>query len=131
MKLAYKNSFLTMHMVIALLFIIILVIQMIVNNKIGWSNLIYFLFAALYTIQYLRQRKKGYLFIENGICKQYTFLSFRKIDLEKVDKIKYFSNNYILISDTEELTINEKFLDSKAIEQLLNVFRTYGLAIED
>jgi hypothetical protein len=79
---------------------------------IGWG-----LIAGLFIGTYFFERKNQYLTLENGFIRKNTPFC-KSLNLAEVRRIKKFAGDYILITESEKLTINTLLIDPTSLELL-------------
>ena len=87
------------------------------DGETRWMDYGYVVIAILYIGQYIYEYRNQYLTIKNGMIRK-NGLFGKKLELEKIVWIKKFAGDYILKTDTRELTINTEWIDEKSILEL-------------
>lgn len=80
----------------------------------------YLALGVLYFGSYFYKKNFKYAVIKNGVFTK-TGLFPKHINLADITNIKYFNEEYILKSETSEITINAMVIDKVAIEYLKNL----------
>ena len=87
------------------------------NGENNWTDYGYLVFGILYLILYFYQRQYKYLTIENGIINVNGPFG-KKLNLTEIKRIKKFTEDYILKTDKNELTINTQIIDPNSLAKL-------------
>jgi hypothetical protein len=96
-----------------------------------WSGYAYSILGTLYLAHFLYDYKHQYLIIENGKIQKNILYSFKnKIELSEIDEIKSIKGNYILKSETRNLSIDPSLIDKQSLIKLLHVLRQVDLPSE-
>jgi hypothetical protein len=80
----------------------------------------YLLIGCIYLGTHLFERKKQYLTIENGVLIK-NQLKPKTIELNEIKQIKLFAGDYILKTDTSEMTINTELIEKESLANLKTV----------
>ena len=129
MKIRYKKKRLNSNLFIGIAWSIFALLALSYIGDIRWIDFGYLAIAVLYIGQFIYEYRNQYLTIKNGtIWKNGIFR--KKIELEKIIWIKKFAGDYILKTDTRELTINTDWIDEKSILELNSVLEKLDLPPE-
>ena len=93
------------------------VVNAVLSVSADWFDYSWFLLSGFYLPLYFYQKKEHYLTIESGIIKQ-NWPFGKELNLDEVKQIKLFAGDYILKTDTEELSINSQLINSESLTVL-------------
>ena len=128
MKIHYTKRRLRHSLVFGSIWLILGITATIFNSN-NIFNYGYLLIGVMYLGTHLFERTKQYLTIEDGILTK-NQLTPKKIDLNEIRKIRYFAGDYILKTDSSELTINTEWIDKESLEKLKAVLDNLNVEIE-
>lgn len=116
MKIAYKKSVLNSNLTIGTAWLIIGLVNLLLNEKAHWFNYGYLVLAIAYLYLYFHQKHKKYIVIENRVLKINQYFG-KKINLAEIKQIRKFAGDYILKTGQKEVTINTQIItpDSLAL----------------
>lgn len=86
----------------------------------SYFNYGYLAIGIIYFGIYFYKKHGHYAVIKNGVFTKTGFFP-KHMKLEDISEIKYFNDEYILKSETSEITINANVIDETAIEDLQNL----------
>jgi regulator of RNase E activity RraB len=90
-----------------------------------WFGYAYQILGTLYQAHFLYDYKHQYLIIEKGKIQKNILHSFKnKIELNEIDEIKSIKGNYILKSETRNLSIDPSLIDKQSLIKLFQIFKT-------
>jgi hypothetical protein len=98
----------------------------VIFNSDNVFNYGYLIIGFLYFGTYLFENNKQYLTIENGIISKNQLIP-KKINLNKINRIKKFAGDYILKTDSTELRINTVLIEEKSLAELNTVLENLNL----
>ncbi|MGC6434389.1 MAG: hypothetical protein ACON4M_09370 [Crocinitomicaceae bacterium] len=98
----------------------------VIFNSDNVFNYGYLIIGFLYFGTYLFENNKQYLTIENGIISKNQLIP-KKINLNKINRIKKFAGDYILETDSTELRINTVLIEEKSLAELNTVLENLNL----
>ena len=98
----------------------------VIFNSDNVFNYGYLIIGFLYFGTYLFENNKQYLTIENGIISKNQLIP-KKINLNKINRIKKFAGDYILKTDSTELRINTELIEKKSLTELDTVLENLNL----
>jgi hypothetical protein len=87
----------------------------------------YLIIGIFFLGNYLYQKIKHYLTIENGVLKK-NYIFPKKISLEDIKEVRYFAGEYKLISNTNELIINTVVIDKTSLKDLRSILDNLKLS---
>lgn len=117
MKIAYKNKHLNFNLFFGLIWLLYCSILFTTNETIRWTYFGWLFISIIYLSTYFYQRKYKYLTIEKGtITENWPF--GKKLTLAEIKTIRYFAGDYILKTETKELTINTQLIDTQELVKL-------------
>lgn len=109
MKIRFKKKHLKTSLIFGLLWLSLGIVALFFSSgtilKYG-----YLAMGVLYIALCLFHYKKQYLSIENGTITKHDLIS-QKMNLNEIKHVKKFAGDYILKSDTAELTINTEVIE--------------------
>ena len=120
MKIRYKKKRLNSNLFIGIVWGIFGLLTLTYDGEMRWMDFGYIFMAVLYLGQYIYESRSQYLTIENGKIRKNRFFG-NALELDQITWIKKFAGDYILKTDTEELTINTEWIDDKSMEDLISV----------
>ena len=117
MRIRYKKKQLYINLFLGLIWLVYGVVNAVLSDSADWFDYSWFLLSGFYLTLYFYQKKEHYLTIESGIIKQ-NWPFGKKLNLDEVKQIKLFAGDYILKTDTEELSINSQLINSESLTVL-------------
>lgn len=117
MRIRYKKKQVKLNFILAIVWLIYGTVLIMFNDDVNWFEYDWFVFSAIYFIMYLYQKKEKYLTIENGIIRQ-NWPFGKKMNLNEIKRIRYFSGDYILKSEKRKLTINTQLIANESLLDL-------------
>lgn len=117
MRIRYKKKQLYINLFLGLIWLVFGVVNAVLSDSADWFDYSWFLLSGFYLTLYFYQKKEHYLTIESGIIKQ-NWPFGKKLNLDEVKQIKLFAGDYILKTDTEELSINSQLINSESLTVL-------------
>ena len=117
MRIRYKKKRLYINLFLGLIWLVYGVVNAVLSDSADWFDYSWFLLSGFYLTLYFYQRKEHYLTIESGIIKQ-NWPFGKELNLDEVKQIKFFAGDYILKTDTEELSINSQLINSESLTVL-------------
>lgn len=103
-----------------LFWVLLATFNLLFNKDTGWSFYLLFAISISYILSYLYNLINQYITIKDGTLKV-NHLFGKKINLNEIKSINKFAGDYILKTDTTELTINTQILDKKSLQDLNQV----------
>ncbi|UOX32707.1 hypothetical protein LXD69_11710 [Flavobacterium sediminilitoris] len=125
MNIRFKKKRFRNYLIFGILWLVLGTIVIIFNSD-NIFNYGYLVIGILYIGTYFFENKKQYLTIENGIISK-NHLIPKKINLNKIKRIKKFAGEYILKTDETELTINTELIEEKSLAELNTVLENLNL----
>ena len=104
MTIAYKNKYLNLNLIYALLFTVTL-FTVALNNEENWKLIIGILVPASFISKYFYQKQKKYLTIENNKIKVNNIFG-SEINLNEIFTIERYAGDYILKTGIKKLKID-------------------------
>jgi len=93
-----------------------------------WLGLGWIVLAVLFLISFLYKSKKKYITITDQYIKQN--LPFGKtIKLEDLESINYFSEEYIIKSETQEIRVNTNLIEEGSQAKLKKILLDCGVRL--
>ena len=117
MRIRYKKKQLYINLFLGLIWLVYGVVNAVFSDSTDWFDYSWFLLSGFYLTLYFYQKKEHYLTIESGIIKQ-NWPFGKELNLDEVKQIKLFAGDYILKTDTEELSINSQLINSESLTVL-------------
>jgi len=112
MNIRYKKKKVYLNLFMGLLLLANGIRQVIFNENTGWFNYIWSLLGILYFVSFFKQLSGKYLIIENGSIRQ-NWPFGKKINLNEIKRIKHSGGEYILKTESRNMTINIQAIDEK------------------
>ncbi len=126
MKIKYNKNRNKFGLLFGILFSSLGFIQIFINNSISWFHYGNLIIGVSYLIVYFFETKLQYLFINDGYIIKNTL--FRKrIKLDNIVSIKLFAGDYILKTNTSEMTINSNIIDPESLTDLKSILNKLNL----
>ncbi|WP_439151320.1 hypothetical protein [Winogradskyella sp.] len=88
-----------------------------------WLGLGWIVLSLMFIVAFLYQRKQKYITITDDYIKENKPFGKRMKTSEIID-IKYFSEDYIIKSETEEIRINSNYIDEVSLDIVKNKLLT-------
>jgi len=117
MRIRYKKKQLYINLFLGLIWLVYGVVNAVLSDSADWFDYSWFLLSGFYLTLYFYRKKEHYLTIESGIIKQ-NWPFGKELNLDEVKQIKLFAGDYILKTDTEELSINSQLINSESLTVL-------------
>lgn len=131
MKIRFKKKRLYANLIIGIVWTGLGIFNLIEDNNLRWSDYGYLVIGALYIGHYLYDLTNQYLTIENGTIRKNGLYGFgKKINLNEINWIKKFAGDYILKTETIELTINTDLIEEKSLAELNRILTELNLPTE-
>lgn len=127
MKIKYTKKRLNTNLILGIIWAVFGFVSLIYDGLIRWLDFGYIFIAILYLGQYIYEYKQQYLTIENGVICKNSFFS-KKIELNKIIRIKKFTEDYILKTENQELTINTEIVNKKSLSELNRILSELNLS---
>lgn len=117
MRIKYKFHHTRTNLLLALLWFIAGVFQLLFNENADLFDSMWFVFSGIYFLIYLYQIKKDYLIISNGSIKQ-KWPFGRTMKLADIQRIRHFDGQYVLRSKRSKLTIDIGLIQKDSLQSL-------------
>jgi len=128
MTIGYNKKRLRSNLYISIVWFIIGVIQIGLMKDQYWLGLGWIVLAVLFLISFLYKSKKKYITITDQYIKQN--LPFGKtIKLEDLESINYFSEEYIIKSETQEIRVNTNLIEEGSQAKLKKILLDCGVRL--
>ena len=116
MTIAYKNKYLNLNLIYALLFTVTL-FTVALNNEENWKLIIGILVPASFISKYFYQKQKKYLTIEDDKIKVNNIFG-REINLNEILTIEKYAGDYILKTGIKKLKIDTTIIELVELSNL-------------
>ena len=116
MTIAYKNKYLNLNLIYALLFTVTL-FTVALNNEENWKLIIGILVPASFISKYFYQKQKKYLTIEDDKIKVNNICG-REINLNEILTIEKYAGDYILKTGIKKLKIDTTIIELVELSNL-------------
>jgi hypothetical protein len=116
-KINYKNKLVYANLFFGVVWLINGIYQVFFEENPNWFDSIWLLLSATYFVLFYVQKYKSYLTIEGGLIKE-NWPFGKKISIADITEIKYFVGDYIVKTDTKELTINTQLVHGNSVVDL-------------
>ncbi|WP_299525147.1 hypothetical protein [Winogradskyella sp.] len=117
MKIHYKKKINKQNLIFGIVWLLIAVIQVSINEQPKWFHYMWFVLAILYFVLYYQQTKPKYLLIENETLKE-NWLLGKAIKLGEINSIKHFAGEYILKAENMEFRISIDRIENDSLLKL-------------
>lgn len=117
MKIAYKKRHLNINLIMGIVWGVWFGVQFFTDEIIKWFDFGWLFISLFYLGMYAYQKHYQYLNIENGTLKVNGPFG-KKVDIDQIRRIKKFAGDYILKTDSKELTINTQIIDPNSMTDL-------------
>ena len=117
MEIAYNKKRLQASLYISIVWFLLGALQMILMKDQLWLGFGWIVLAVLFFISFLYKSKKKYITITDHFIKQNSPFG-KTIKVSDIKIIKYFSEDYIIKTDTEEIRINTNLIEEKSLDNL-------------
>lgn len=117
MKIAYKKKHIQHKLNLSLVWFFVGVFQIILMKDQWWLGLGWLILSITFFFVYLYLKREMYLTITNDYIKSNTPFG-KPMKFSDIKEISYFSRDYIILSETDELRINTNYIDETSIEYL-------------
>ena len=116
MTIAYKNKYLNLNLIYALLFTVTL-FTVALNNEENWKLIIGILVPASFISKYFYQKQKKYITIEDDKIKVNNIFG-REINLNEILTIEKYAGDYILKTGIKKLKIDTTIIELVELSNL-------------
>src|SRR5690606_20260177 len=116
MRIKYSKKQLRQNLIFGVIWLLIFIGYLSFGSQ---SNLRYgyLIMGIFFLSNYLYQKTKHYITIENGVLKK-NYIFPKKISLKDIKEVRYFAGEYKLISENSELLINTVVIDKNSLKDL-------------
>lgn len=129
MNIQYKKKNLKSNLLFGAMWLIIGIISLLTLDKNNWIGFGFLILAFLYFTHYIYININPYIKIDNKIISTNSLFS-KKVNLNRIERIKRFPGEYILIEGTTELKINTELIEEKSLAELNTVLENLNLDIK-
>lgn len=126
MKIKYKNKRFKKHLIFGMLWTILGFLNLNYSGGNSWIDYGFLVIAILYWSSYFYEKSNQYLTVDDDSIKRNS-IAGKKIYLSDITWIKKFAGDYILKTDTKELTINTEVVDEKSLSELNRILSKLNL----
>lgn len=126
MKIKYKKKRLYANLTIGVVWVILGIINLILEEKIEWNDYGYLAIGVLYIGLFFYEILNQYLTIDQGMIKKHSIFK-KEIHINDITWIKKFAGDYTLKTDTQKLKINTELIEPKSLEELNKILRELNL----
>jgi len=131
MKIKLSRKRLYTNLLLGVIWILFGISYFISEATMPWFGYAYQILGTLYLAHFMYDYKHQYLIIENGKIQKNILYSFKnKIELSEIDEIKSIKGNYILKSETRNLSIDPSLIHEQSLIKLLQILRQIDLPSE-
>ena len=116
MKIGHKKRQIKVNLIFGIIWSTYFIIGLLID-EVHWIDYGWIVIALAYFINYFYQKKYNYVTIENGFINVNGPFG-KKLNLTEIKRIKKFAGDYILKTDTKELTINTQFIEPNSLAEL-------------
>ena len=109
-----------------LFWLLFTILNLVFNEAKSWSFYLLLVISVSYVVAYSYSFFNQYGIIQDEVLKENHPFG-KKINLNEVKSIKKIAGDYILKTDTTELTINTQIIDENSLEDLNEVLKTLSL----
>jgi hypothetical protein len=117
MKIGYKKRHLNINLILGLVWLVWFLLAILLKEEPFWTDYGWLFISIAYLGIYAYQEKYKYLTIENGMI-QVNGPVRKKLNLSEVTQIRKFAGDYILKTDSKELTINTQIIETASLTEL-------------
>lgn len=126
MKIKYKKKRFRHYLIFGILWTILGFLNLNYSGDNNWIDYGFLVIAILYWSSYFYEKSNQYLTVDDDFIKKNS-INGKKIYLSDINWIKKFAGEYILKTDTEELTINTEVVDEKSLIELNRILSKLDL----
>ncbi len=123
MKITYKKTYLRKNLYLGIVWLAMGIFQLFLMKDQWWLGLGWIVLSLMFIVAFLYQRKQKYITITDDYIKENKPFGKRMKTSEIID-IKYFSEDYIIKSETEEIRINSNYIDEVSLDIVKNKLLT-------
>ena len=124
MKIAYKKKHIQKYLYLNIVWFFVGAVQIVLMKDQWWLGLGWIFLAITFFLVYLYQKREMYLTITDDFIKKN--MPFGKsIKFSNIKEITYFTQDYIISSETEKLRINISYIDEASIKYLKDKLENY------
>lgn len=117
MKIGFKKRNQKINLILAFVWLALGLLSLDYDGANRWTDYGYLVIGVLYFALYFYQQKYNYLFIKGGMIRMGGPWG-KKINLTEIKHIKKFAGDYILKTDTKEMTINTQEIKPDSLAAL-------------
>ncbi|WP_250434331.1 hypothetical protein [Hanstruepera flava] len=130
MRIEFKKNRLYVNLIIGILWMSLGVYKLIFGNQPHWFEYSYFLLGAIYLGMVFNELIYPYLKIDGGVVTMnILYGNGKSLQLKNIKRIKKFSNQYILMTDNNEMKINVRLIDSESLIKLEAILKALSLPV--
>jgi hypothetical protein len=120
LEIKYKAKKHKYNLIFGLVWVALFLIEAIVDSIMYWNLVI----GMIYLVAYFFYSNKPYITVKNGVIKQ-NWIFGKSIPVSEITQIKYFAGDYIIKSNTKELSINTHEIAPDSQAALTDWLRTF------
>lgn len=131
MKIKFRKKRLYANLLLGIVWIILGVLNTVINDEIRWHVYGFFGLGVLYTGHYLYDLTNQYLTIENGTIRKNGLYGYgKKINLNEINWIKKIAGAYTLKTEHKNFKINTEMIEEKSLAELNKILAGLNLPSE-
>lgn len=119
MKIRFKKKRLRVNLILGIVWIGLGTLSIVIDDEIRWTDYGYLVIGMLYIGHYLYDLTNQYLTIENGTIRKNGLYGLgKKLNLDEINWIKKFGEDYTLKTKKKDLKINTELIDKDSLNEL-------------
>ena len=119
MKIRFKKKRLRVNLILGIVWIGLGTLSIVTDDEIRWTYYGYLVIGMLYIGHYLYDLTNQYLTIENGTIRKNGLYGLgKKLNLDEINWIKKFGEDYTLKTKKKDLKINTELIDKDSLNEL-------------
>ncbi len=131
MKIRFKKKRLRVNLILGIVWIGLGTLSIVTDDEIRWTDYGYLVIGMLYIGHYLYDLTNQYLTIENGTIRKNGLYGLgKKLNLDEINWIKKFGEDYTLKTKKKDLKINTELIDKDSLNELNKILAGLKLPAE-
>ncbi|MBC2844228.1 hypothetical protein [Winogradskyella flava] len=117
MEIAYNKKRLRANLYLSVVWFILGVLQVVLLKDQPWLGLGWMFLSVIFFTVFLYRKKNNYVTINSEFIKQ-NWPFGKKVEVAHIKNVKYFSEDYIINTETDELRINTNLIEAESRQVL-------------
>ncbi len=127
LKIRYKNNRLYTNLVIGILWSVLFVSGLLVDNiDKGWQYYLYFIFVMIYLGQYFFESYYHYLIIKDDTITKPELFNNKSTKLSDITEIYKYKGDYIICNAETKINLSKNMIDPESYRKLSKFIDDYS-----